>query len=186
MLIILPLTDNHCSLLTSDHRFHAILLKHGPQPQPKGSFLAILSYTATSFGGFSNRICFHLQNRMKGPLWRNLHHLVSELQFQHHVHVITEAFLRCCAAEWLTSSVPACPVMLSETLQGGVRNSFRGQQRWRPRRASLCLPKSNVRKNRNNELVDDCQKGIKHSSDTCKSKFLKRKIDRLWRNMEKI
>jgi len=146
LLIILPLTDNHCSLLTLDHRFHAILLKHGPQSLPKGSFLSILSYKATSFGGFSNRICFHLQNRMKGPLWRNLHHLVSELQLQHNVHIITEAFLRCCAAEWLSSSVPPCPVMLSETLQGGVNNSFRGQQPWRPQRASLCLPKSNVRK----------------------------------------
>lgn len=61
---------------------------------------------------------FHPPNQIKGSLWGNLHPLVSELQFQHDFHVLTEAFPRRGAAKGLRSLAPPCPIILSKLSLG--------------------------------------------------------------------
>ena len=67
---------------------------------------------------------FHPEIQTEGPLWRNLHHVVSEPRFQHHFHVVTEAFPGCGPGKWPGSFVPPCPVMLPGTPQRAVRNGL--------------------------------------------------------------
>lgn len=70
-----------------------VFLEHEPQllKDQRPEFLCHLSLRALTCSSLASQAghIFHPQIQIKEPRWRNFHHIISELQFQPDLHVIT-------------------------------------------------------------------------------------------------